>query len=324
MGPADYTGVVKHMHLASGLAWSLPITLAAEATRRADEIALTDEAGRLDAILEVEQVYEYDKRTRGRLVYRTDDDAHPGVAAVYAQARHAARRRRSGSSSAQHAAFPQHRRDPRADARRLRRARLAPRRRVPDAQPDAPRARVHHEVRARDRRRAAAAPAGRRDQAGDDIPRRRAHALLRGAARALLPAPSASCSASSRRRCATPGRARRSSTPSCARTTAARTSSSGATTPASAATTAPTTRSDLRRVRAAASSASSRSGSSTRSGVAASRAWRPRRRRPYGPDERVILSGTRVREMLARGELPPAEFSRPEIADVLIEWARGR
>lgn len=41
-----------------------------------------------------------------------------------------------------------------------------------------------------------------------------------------------------------------------------------------------------------------------------------------GPDERVFLSGTKVREMLSRGERPPVEFTRPEIADILIESMR--
>jgi len=40
-------------------------------------------------------------------------------------------------------------------------------------------------------------------------------------------------------------------------------------------------------------------------------------------EDRVFLSGTAVREMLARGERPPAEFTRPEIADILIEWMRN-
>lgn len=40
---------------------------------------------------------------------------------------------------------------------------------------------------------------------------------------------------------------------------------------------------------------------------------------PHQADERVHLSGTRVREMLALGEFPPDEFSRPEVAKVLVE-----
>jgi sulfate adenylyltransferase len=44
---------------------------------------------------------------------------------------------------------------------------------------------------------------------------------------------------------------------------------------------------------------------------------------PHGNDVRVILSGTKVRELLKAGQEPPPEFSRPEVARILIDAMKG-
>jgi sulfate adenylyltransferase len=45
---------------------------------------------------------------------------------------------------------------------------------------------------------------------------------------------------------------------------------------------------------------------------------------PHGPDDRVSPSGTQVRELLSKGIEPPHEFSRPEVARVLIAAERAK
>ena len=90
MGREDYNSVVETMHLANGLVWSMPITLSvseeeAASISEGDEVALTDGSGNVLATMTVTDRYGYDKGHEARNVYRTDDGGHPGVAALYKQ-----------------------------------------------------------------------------------------------------------------------------------------------------------------------------------------------------------------------------------------------
>jgi sulfate adenylyltransferase len=86
----DYDSVVETMHLSNGLVWSLPITLPvseeeAGGISQGEEIALADDTGRVLATMTVEDRYSYDKEREAREVFGTTNDEHPGVAAVYRQ-----------------------------------------------------------------------------------------------------------------------------------------------------------------------------------------------------------------------------------------------
>jgi sulfate adenylyltransferase len=84
MGRKDYEGVRDAMHLANGRPWSLPIILAvdhdqAKSLRDGRDVALTDERGSALAILHLEERYQRDKGHAARAIYRTEDPKHPGV-----------------------------------------------------------------------------------------------------------------------------------------------------------------------------------------------------------------------------------------------------
>ncbi len=86
----DYQSVVETMHLANGVVWSIPITLAvgeqkANELKSAEQAALYDDAGHLLAVMDVEEIYTYDKENEAEKVYRTKYGEHPGVSYVYAQ-----------------------------------------------------------------------------------------------------------------------------------------------------------------------------------------------------------------------------------------------
>lgn len=86
----DYDSVVEKMRLANGVVWSIPVNLAvkkevADQYKVGSEIALLNAEGTVLAILELEEKYEPNKKNEALKVYKTEEDKHPGVAAVYAQ-----------------------------------------------------------------------------------------------------------------------------------------------------------------------------------------------------------------------------------------------
>ncbi len=90
MGQRDYASVVESMHLANGLVWSIPITLPvtrdlADTLHIDEEIALTGPSGNLLAVMQLAEKFEYDKMREAQKVYRTTEDKHPGVARLYQQ-----------------------------------------------------------------------------------------------------------------------------------------------------------------------------------------------------------------------------------------------
>ncbi|WP_217913657.1 sulfate adenylyltransferase [Miltoncostaea marina] len=89
MDRAAYESVLTDMRLPSGLAWSVPVTLAVqpaelEQVGSASEVELVDASGRFLGVMEVTDRFETDQRREARLVYGTEEDAHPGVASLYA------------------------------------------------------------------------------------------------------------------------------------------------------------------------------------------------------------------------------------------------
>jgi sulfate adenylyltransferase len=87
----DYERVVTEMRLANGVVWSIPITLSvteavASSLTEGSLIRLDNPKGEFIAVLQLTQKYHYDKTREAIKVYRTDDIKHPGVKVLYNQA----------------------------------------------------------------------------------------------------------------------------------------------------------------------------------------------------------------------------------------------
>lgn len=84
MGEAAYTRSRDELRLASGAPWSIPITLAVdEATAHSlkvgADIALATDDGKRLAILKLAEIYKVDRKREAEAVFGTADDAHPGA-----------------------------------------------------------------------------------------------------------------------------------------------------------------------------------------------------------------------------------------------------
>jgi sulfate adenylyltransferase len=88
-GERDYHSILETMHLVDGLAWAIPVTLSLdeEEVKRiggAEAVALlAEEGGEPLAILEVAEVYQRDRQKEALGVFRTEDLEHPGVKALH-------------------------------------------------------------------------------------------------------------------------------------------------------------------------------------------------------------------------------------------------
>ena len=88
MGSADYESVIESMRLSNDIPWTIPVLLHVPEDfkgGRGDEITLIeDKSGKPVAQLEFEELFKISKKEYAKKVFGTEDEAHPGVAKVYA------------------------------------------------------------------------------------------------------------------------------------------------------------------------------------------------------------------------------------------------
>ena len=87
LGATDHKHVVEHTRLANGLPWSIPVTLQvakaqADVLKEGTEVALVDDRNTILAVLQLAERYTPNREEEVQKVYGTTETAHPGVAAV--------------------------------------------------------------------------------------------------------------------------------------------------------------------------------------------------------------------------------------------------
>jgi sulfate adenylyltransferase len=87
MGKEDYDSVVERMRLSNGLPWSLPITLAVN-QKKAEELSIGEKVnlvhnGLIYGVMQITEKFSPNKKLEAKMVYRTTDQAHPGVKKLF-------------------------------------------------------------------------------------------------------------------------------------------------------------------------------------------------------------------------------------------------
>lgn len=88
MNQADFESVVKNMTLADGTVWPIPFVLDIDEKTKSnlaigEQVILADEDGNPIAVMNVRDLYQYDEKEVAKNVFKTDEEAHPGVKMVY-------------------------------------------------------------------------------------------------------------------------------------------------------------------------------------------------------------------------------------------------
>ncbi len=89
MSQEDYINVLTDMRLSNDIPWTIPIILDVDpeeisGVKEGDDIAITYK-GEIIAIMNIREIYGWDKKEYARYVYKTTDPQHPGVAKTYSR-----------------------------------------------------------------------------------------------------------------------------------------------------------------------------------------------------------------------------------------------